>query len=131
MMVHNNDLKNENRYTSGNTNQSSDNLEFIDLSNIQNISDLNQLENMQNRDIHQKEANDLNSPIDVDNIAVDLDEDEMEQMQRIIGQNINYKKRLEQNLVDSKEESLENMQQYMINTPPSNMSGDKDIVDEK
>ena len=45
----------------------------------------------------------------------------MEQMQRIIGQNINYNKKQS----NSKEDSLENMQEYMINTPHSNLSNDK------
>ena len=92
--IHKDGDMNMDKRLTGNTNQSSDQLEFIDLSNIQNISDLNQLEGMQNRDINnQKQTNELQSPIDVDNIDIDLDEDEMEQMQRIIGQNIHYNKK--------------------------------------
>lgn len=63
-----------------------DSLEFIDLANIQNISDLNKLAELQNR-----AKSDLQSPLDVENIALDLDEDELEQMQRMIGHNVGYK----------------------------------------
>lgn len=63
------------------SNNDSEPLEFIDLSNIDNITDLNQLTGMR----MERNQRDLSSPIDVDNIAVDLDDEELEQMQRIIG----------------------------------------------
>ena len=69
-------------------------LEFIDLSNIQNISGLHELTEMRNQGIGQ-ERDDLTSPLDVDNIAVDLDEDELEQMQRMIGREVDYGKEQE------------------------------------
>ena len=50
--------------------------EFIDLSNIQNnISDLNQLTNIQKAN---RMDRDSQSPINVDNIAVDLDDEDLE-----------------------------------------------------
>jgi hypothetical protein len=64
---------------------------------------------------------DLESPLDVDNIAVDLDEDELEQMQRMIGENVVYDKNRQVG-IDSQDQSLEKLQDYMMNTPPSNFS---------
>jgi hypothetical protein len=95
-------------------------LEFIDLSNIQNIAGLHELAEMRNQAIGQ-ERDELASPLNVDNIAVDLDEDELEQMQRMIGREVEYDKE-QQQAIDSHDQSLEKLQDYMMSTPPSNLS---------
>ena len=53
--------------------------EFGDLSHIHHVSDLNHRQN-----IHKESAS--SDVLNVDNIAVDLDDDDLEQMQRIISQ---------------------------------------------
>lgn len=77
---------------------------LIDLSNIKNLQDLSQLgesgDYQRNQDMAQSQ--DSNNPIeqdeslqgenviDVDNIEVDLNDDEFEEMARIMRQNVNF-----------------------------------------
>ena len=62
--------------------------QLIDLSNIQNISDLNQLTTIDKRATGGNAEQD--EGVDVGQIEVDLDEDEFEEMERIVRNKMNF-----------------------------------------
>lgn len=83
----------------------------MNQSNIQNISGQHEV----------AQRDELASPLNVDNIAVDLDEIYLEYMQQKIGLEVEYDKD-QQRVIDTQHKSLEKLQDYKMNTPPSNLS---------
>lgn len=86
--------------------------EFIDLSNIHKIKDLNQLKDKRNE------------PLNMDQIDVELDEDELEHMQRLMDPRQQDDDIIDDdNAIDIKEQSIE--EDYAVDTPLSNLSQEK------
>ena len=86
--------------------------EFIDLSNIHKIKDLNQLKDKRNK------------PLNMDQIDVELDEDELEHMQRLMDPRQQDDDIIDDdNAIDIKEQSIE--EDYAVDTPLSNLSQEK------
>jgi len=81
------------------------------LSNIQNITDLNQLSAIEKKQIGAGDSEDENE-VNVDNIEVDLDDDEIEQMERMIRTN------MQRNSADDHFDE----NNFGVETPESNMS---------